>query len=121
MIGLIAVVIFEVVNTPLRKGLRVVEFVLKAARVSATGVSTRTRINSKFQPFGVNIIRDCFNTVRKLIAVGNEPAVRAALLFAPAVVDNDVFITSLAQTLRFKRVRGGLYQFLVYLPCKGVP
>ena len=106
MIGLIAVVIFEVVNTPLRKGLRVVKFVLKAARVSATGVSTRARINAEFQPFGVNIIRDCLNAVRKLIAIGNEPAVRAALLFAPAVVDYDVFITRLAQTLRFIRGRG---------------
>ena len=65
---------------------------LKAAGVTAAGVGSRAGVDAELQPLAVNVVRNRLDTVRELVLVGNKPAVLVALLFAPAVVDNNVLI-----------------------------
>ena len=94
---------------------------LKAARVTCTGVCARTGVHTEFQSLGMDIVGNGLDTVGELILVGNQPAVSVTLLFAPAVVDNDILVACVFQSAFNEKVSGGLYKFLADIPAESVP
>lgn len=46
----------------------------------------------------MDIVGNGLDTVGELILVGNQPAVFVTLLFAPAVVDNDILVACVFQS-----------------------
>ena len=121
MVGLVAVVVLEVVHAPLRECLGVVELVLEAAGVSAAGVGTRAGVHTELQTLAVNVFSHGLYAVRELPVVGNQLSVLVALLLAPAVVDDNVLVACVFQTLAYECVSGFPDELVVDFPGECVP
>ena len=119
VLGLIAVVVLEVVDAPRGKLLRVVELVLEAARVARAGVRAAARVNAELQPFRVHVVGHGLDAVREFLRVGDEAAVFAALLEAPAVVYDDVLVALALEAAFAQGVGRAADERFVDVPCKG--
>ena len=87
-----------VVHVPASERLRVLSLVLPRARVSGAGQSTSTAVQAKLQAERVDMVCDCFHTLRKLLRVGDEVPGGVARLSGPAIIDVDVGIAHVFQT-----------------------
>ena len=56
-----------------------------------------TRIQSKLQSFGMNVVGHIFHTVRESFGIAHDVAIGIAV-HLPAVVDDDIFITGVFHT-----------------------
>ena len=69
----------------------------------------------------MDVVGDGLHAVRELFRVGDKAAVFVALLEAPAVVDDDVFIALVAQAAFAQGVGGAANKRFVDIPGEGVP
>lgn len=74
MVAVIAVIVFQKIHTPGCKGVRIDKFMLEAAWISGIGQVARTRIHTKFQAFGMHVIRNRFHAVGELLRICNQTA-----------------------------------------------
>ena len=118
---LIAIVIFQVVNAPLGERFCVLKFVLKAAGVTCAGMRAGTRIDTEFKSLRVYIISYRLDAVRELPMIRHKLALFISLLFAPAVVYNNIFIACVLESVFDECVSRLLYKLFVYLPGERVP
>ena len=119
--AVVAVVVFQEIHAPLRKGLRVDELMLEAARVPGTGQVPRTGIHAEFQTFGVDIVRHCLHAVGELLRIRHQAALPVPLLHRPAIIDDQVLVALLRQPLLHHGVRRLINQLLIDVLPKGVP
>ena len=61
------------------KGVCIDKFMLEAAWISGTSQVARTRIHTKFHPFGMHVIRNHFHAVGKLLRICNQTAFLVSL------------------------------------------
>ena len=61
-----AVIIFEVVNSPLCIISGVFFLIPERASLSSTSISSSIAIDSEFEAFGVNIVREVLESIREL-------------------------------------------------------
>ena len=104
--GVVAQVVFEIVNAPFGKLTRVLVFVTEAAGKSLAGKRARRGINAELQSLGMNIVSYILHAVRELLGIDDELPV-AALAQHPRVVYDHVLISRVAVSF-FNHGIGGL-------------
>ncbi len=118
---MVAVVVFEQVNPDFGEVICVVELMSEAARIARAGLYAAAGIHAEFQAFGVDVIGDRPHAVGELFVIGDKAAVDAAAAFAPAVVDDQIFVPGIAQTRSDHRVGGLANHLFVDVIGEGVP
>ena len=78
--AVIAIIIFQEIHSPLRKGPGICKFMLKAPRIPGTRQVSRTGIHTEFQPLTVNIVSHSLHTMRKLHRIRHKPLIPIPLL-----------------------------------------
>ena len=68
----------------------------------------------------MDVIAQRLHTAWKFIAVGDKVSVFGTGLL-PCIVYYNIFLSRIAQTRAYKRVRHFLYKLLVYICAEGVP
>ena len=119
--GMIAIVILEVVDAPLSELLRVLKFMLKAARIPGTGVQTATGVDAKLESAGMYIVRDRLYSIREFDGIRDQSSLLISAFLAPAVVHDDILIARLRQSLVDNGVGRGADQIFAHLIVKCVP
>ena len=69
----------------------------------------------------MNVIRNGLDTVRELPMIRHKLALFVSLLFAPAIVYNNIFIACVFKAVFDESVSRLLYKLFVYLPGERVP
>ena len=87
----IAPVFLQIIHTPVRILLRILILVSEASGASRAGLGSSVCIDTEFQAFAVNVVRQRLYTRRKLRGIGDNIAGRVAICL-PAVVNDDVLI-----------------------------
>jgi hypothetical protein len=117
--AVVAVVVFEVVHTPLGIGLGINLFIAQRARTTLTGIGASIRVKTKLQTLGVGIVGKRLDTVGET-RINNNLAVRSTARL-PAVIKVDILVANLGKTSVNKSINGVLDQVLVDVTGKLVP
>ena len=106
----VAPVVLEIVDAPLRIGLRVLEFVAAAAGPAAAGLPARIRIDAQLQALRVHVVGQRFHAGGKVLGVRVDETFRVAFA-VPAVVDVHVQVAGVFHAARDHGI-GGLADHL---------
>ena len=117
----VAEVVLEEIHTPVRKRLRIDEFMVIAAGIARARPHARAGVHAELQSLAVNVVSNRLHAMRELLRVRHDAAIRAALAQAPAVVNDQIFIPRLAVALRSHQVSHFKNQLFVDLPAERVP
>lgn len=98
----------EVVNSPLREGLRIDRFVAQRARVATTSHSASTRVHAILQTQSMNLVCSAAHTIRELLGIRHQSASnRVTMIFdRPTVVEDDVLVPGILEAQVDHGVRG---------------
>ena len=116
----VAPVILQIIDAPLRIHQRVLIFVSHAARTLRASFFPGVGINSKFQPFRVNVIGERLHPGREARRIRHNISVPIPA-HLPAIVNHDIFIPGIFHPARDHSVRHGLDQIFADVAAKLVP
>ena len=66
-----AEIVFEIIDTKIRKLLCILKFMLKASRISGTGVGAGTGIHTKLQSLVMDVVGNRIHAMWEFFRVGN--------------------------------------------------
>ena len=104
--GIVAQIVFQIVNAPVRKHAGVLVFVTEAAGKALTGKRARRGIYAELKPLGMDIVAYKLHAVREFFGINHKLAV-ATLAQHPAVIYDHVLISCVAVSF-FNHSVGGL-------------
>jgi len=132
-VGLVAVVVLQVVNTPLSKGLRIDELVLIACGIACTGKRTVAGVHTELQSLRVDIVGKSLHSAGELLGISNKSAVCISsgfdeialfvslISYGPAVIDYNVLVSCVLKSGGNDSISGLLNEILIDVCTKGVP
>ena len=66
-----AEIVFEIIDTKIRKLLCILKFMLKASRITGTGVGAGAGLHTKFQSLAMDVVGNRPHAMWKFFRVGN--------------------------------------------------
>ena len=115
-----AVIIFQIVDAPRSKGAGILLLEAVTGCPSAAGKLSRIRIDAQLQALGVDIIGKRLDAIRKFLRVWNDVVV-AVTTALPQVINEDVLVTSISESMFHHGIGSFLNQFLADVPLKEIP
>ena len=120
--GMIAVIIFQIIHTPLGECFCVKKLMIIRTRIVRARSYAVTGIHTEFQALAVYIICHCLHTVRELHMMRYDPIRhRIAFILRPAVINHQVFIACIFQAKTDHGICRLMNQVFVNLVSEGVP
>ena len=116
----IAVVIFQIVDTPRSKGAGILLLETITGCPSTAGKLGGIRIDTQLQSLGVNIVGKRLDTIREFLRVWND-VIMAVTTSLPQVIYKDVFVTGIAETVFYHGIGSFLDQLFTDVTFKEVP
>ena len=93
----------------------------KTARITGTGMGSCTGIHAEFESFSMYIITDPLHSMREFFRIRNEITVRITLFQAPAVIDDQIFVSGLQISVFYHAICHLTDHFFIDIPGKGIP
>lgn len=105
----------EIVDSPLREGLRVDRLITQRARVATTSHGASTRVHAILQAQSMDLVCGAAHTIRELLSIRYQSAGDriTVILHRPTVVENDVLVPGVLEAQVDNGVRGLHYLGLV--------
>ena len=94
----IAIIIFQEIHPPLRKGLRIHKLMLIASGIACTGKVSRTGIHAELQALRMYIVSHCLHTVGKFRRIRNQSSLGIPLPQRPAIINYQIIVSAFQQT-----------------------
>lgn len=98
----------EIVDSPLREGLRVDRLITQRARVATTSHGASTRIHAILQAQSMDLIRGTTHAIRELLGIRHQSASDRITVIShrPTVVENDVLVPGVLEAQVDNGIRG---------------
>ena len=90
----VAEIVFEEIHAPLREGLGIDILMVIAGGVTRTGPNAGAGIHAELQTFAVDVIGHGLHAVGEFLMIRNQAAIFVPLHFRPAVINDQIFISS---------------------------
>ena len=116
----IAVIIFQIVDTPRSKGAGILLLKTITGCPSTAGKLGGIRIDTQLQSLGVNIVGKCLDAIREFLWVWND-VIMTVTTSLPQVIYKDVFVTGIAETVFYHSIGSFLDQLFTDVTFKEVP
>src|SRR5262249_7000576 len=113
-------VVFQIIHAPSRVLERILIFMSLAPWPSCARFLSCVRIQSEFQTFCMNVIRERFHSGRESLRIRDDESVSVAA-HLPAIVNYDVLVTRVLHLARNHCIRHGLDHLFADVATKLVP
>lgn len=116
----VAIVVFEIVDTPGSKALCILCFVVKRSSISCASHFASTRVHAKQQILIMQFVGNSEHAIREFRFVDYEVAV-VATSARPAIIKDDVIAAEIPETVVDQKLRSLEEQVLGYIAGECVP